>query len=349
MTSLARDPVVLLVTGRDRAAAAAALDLAAALRERDREAGVLVLNAQANARGAEAMGLLPWLLPGYRPVADATARAELEAAWRRPLPATPGRNAAAALAAAAAGEVAALYVVAANPAVTFPDAALWQAAVRSGAFLVVQELFLTETARAADLVLPAASPFEKAGHYTSLDGLAQESRAPLPPVEGALPDGVILEGLARGLGYRRLRPSDQELAWAVQAVPLEPEAPAWDPTGDAPRPTGMLDVGGRRLAVVGVPRLYAGEGTAAADPGLAGVRPAPFLLLHPEDAAAAGLADGDEVEVETDLGNAALRVQVSDALVPGAAGVGERLGRLPHPWVAAGGAVRVRAEAGAGR
>jgi NADH-quinone oxidoreductase subunit G len=131
----------------------------------------MALGDYANSRGAADMGLLPDRLPGYAHISDAAARAAFGKLWDATLPDTRGLNAAQMTEAAFAGRLPALYVVGANPVETFG---------RSGAerpagleLLVVHEMFLTETARLADVVLPAACLYEKDGTTTNTAGEVQ--------------------------------------------------------------------------------------------------------------------------------------------------------------------------------
>jgi NADH-quinone oxidoreductase subunit G len=131
----------------------------------------MALGDYANSRGAADMGLLPDRLPGYAHISDAAARAAFGKLWDATLPDARGLNAAQMTEAAFAGRLPALYVVGANPVETFG---------RSGAerpagleLLVVHEMFLTETARLADVVLPAACLYEKDGTTTNTAGEVQ--------------------------------------------------------------------------------------------------------------------------------------------------------------------------------
>jgi NADH-quinone oxidoreductase subunit G len=114
----------------------------------------------ANSRGAADMGLLPDALPGYQPLTSGPLAHELHA------PATPGLDLLAMFDAAAAGSLAALYVVGSNPVARYNI----DPAVLAKTFVVVQDLFLTETAALADVVLPAASLYEKSGSVTNSYG-----------------------------------------------------------------------------------------------------------------------------------------------------------------------------------
>jgi NADH-quinone oxidoreductase subunit G len=134
----------------------------------------MALGDYANSRGAADMGLLPDFLPGYARVTDPAARAAFGKLWGAELPTAPGMDARAIMNAAAAGQLRALYVVGANPVKTFsvptPDR------LAGLDLLVVQDVFLTETAQRADIVLPAASSYEKDGTLTNTAGEIQMTR-----------------------------------------------------------------------------------------------------------------------------------------------------------------------------
>jgi len=130
----------------------------------------MALGDYANSRGAADMGLLPDRLPGYASLGDAAARERFGKLWGATISEKPGLNARGMLAAAQKGQLKALYVVGANPAKTFgvPAEALGKLEL-----LVVQEMFLTETAKQADVVLPASCTYEKDGTVTNTAGEVQ--------------------------------------------------------------------------------------------------------------------------------------------------------------------------------
>ena len=249
-------------------------------------APLLVPGEFSNARGAEAAGLVPDLLPGYHAVG---AGAEVAAVWGAELPQAPGRDASGILAAAAAGDLHALYVVGANPLRSFPDGGLADRALDAVPFLVVQDLFLTETAQRADVVLPALGALEKAGHSTNLAGERQPVARTVAGPAGALADGTILLRLATAL---RVTLADQ--APPVAAVPARVRLPAWEPEGRGDEAAAGSDQG---LGLLLRPRLFSGGGSAAFDPNLQPVHVAGEVRLHPEAAAGLGLEDGAAVHL----------------------------------------------------
>jgi len=162
----------------------------------------MALGDYINSRGAADMGLLPDFLPGYAPLANGAARERFGKLWGATLPAEPGLDARQMLQAAAAGKLRALYVVGANPLKTFGVAA---DQLRGLELLVVHELFTTETARRADVVLPAACAYEKDGTVTNTAGEVQLLRK-AADVMGPRSDFDLLRILSHqlaGLGLGR--------------------------------------------------------------------------------------------------------------------------------------------------
>jgi len=182
----------------------------------------MALGDYANSRGASDMGQLPDMLPGYLPITDNAARKKFAALWEAKLPEKPGMNARGMLAAAAKGDLHALYVVGANPVKTFGISATGRLGKLD--LLVVQDLFLTETAQLADIVLPAAAAYEKNGTMTNTAGEVQLVRKG-GDVMGTRSDFDILRILSyqlalRGLGQAiKHRTSDAVFDEIRQSVP----------------------------------------------------------------------------------------------------------------------------------
>jgi len=161
----------------------------------------MALGDYANSRGASDLGLMPHLLPGYASVADAKAREKFAKIWGAKLSDKPGLDARGMLAATAKGKLRALYVVGANPVKTFGV----EVKDRLGKLdlLVVQDLFLTETAKLADIVLPAAAAYEKNGTMTNTAGEVQLVRKG-GDVMGTRSDFDILRILSHQLSQQGL-------------------------------------------------------------------------------------------------------------------------------------------------
>jgi len=134
----------------------------------------VALGDYANSRGAAEMGVLPDRLPGYAALGDSAERSRFSKLWGCEIPPAPGMNARVMMEAAAGGKLKALYVVGANPVKTFGISAPDRIAGLD--LLIVQDMFLTETAQRADVVLPAASTYEKDGTMTNTTGEVQMTR-----------------------------------------------------------------------------------------------------------------------------------------------------------------------------
>jgi len=182
----------------------------------------IALGDYANSRGAADMGLLPDRLPGYAPLSDSSERARFEKLWGGAISPEPGFAAPTIVEAALNGSLKVLYVVGANPLKTFAASAPDRLAGLD--LLVVQDMFLTETAQRADVVLPAASTYEKDGSLTNTAGEVQLTHRAIDP-QGPRSDFDLLRILSHqlamlGLGTPiRLRTPEAALEEIRQNVP----------------------------------------------------------------------------------------------------------------------------------
>jgi NADH-quinone oxidoreductase subunit G len=158
---------------------------------------IMALGDYSNSRGAADMGLLPDRLPGYASLHDSAERARFGKIWGAEIPSTPGMAARAMMDAAVAGKLKALYVVGANPVKTFATAQPDKLGRLE--LLVVHEMFLTETAQRADVVLPAASSYEKDGTLTNTAGQVQMTHRSIDP-QGPRSDFDLIRILSHQLG-----------------------------------------------------------------------------------------------------------------------------------------------------
>ena len=164
--------------------------------------GVNPLRGQNNVQGACDMGCGPVDLPGYQKIANDDVRRKWEEAWGVTLPAKPGVTKVAAIDEMLEGRVKAAYIMGENVLVSEADASKAQRALESLDLLVVQDIFLTETARLADVVLPAASFAESDGTVTNTERRVQRMRKAVDPPGDAREDWRILAELSTRLGYR---------------------------------------------------------------------------------------------------------------------------------------------------
>ncbi len=161
--------------------------------------GVHLFGEKANAQGAIDMGLAPGLLPGFHRISDETARKKFETVWGASIPSEKGLDALQILDKAESGEIRGLYIVGENPLETYPERTKTEKALGNLEFLVVQDLFLTSTAKMAHAVLPVSSFAEKIGTYTSAERLVQRIRPVLPSAKGKA-DMEIFTALAALMG-----------------------------------------------------------------------------------------------------------------------------------------------------
>ncbi|MBI2354385.1 MAG: molybdopterin-dependent oxidoreductase [Deltaproteobacteria bacterium] len=156
-------------------------------------AGIYPLDEKNNTQGMLDMGVCPEYLPGYHSYGHAGAK--FAAAWKTELPEKPGKDLFGIIEAIEKGEIRALYVLGSDPLHVMPDRNRWLKALQQLELLVVQDLFLTDTARLAHVVLPAASAAEKAGSFTTVDNRVQCFPRAVAPVAEARTDAEILTGL----------------------------------------------------------------------------------------------------------------------------------------------------------
>ena len=162
--------------------------------------GVNPLRGQSNVQGACDMGALPNVYSGYQSVSDENIRAKFEKTWNTELPLKTGLTIIEMINEAAKGKLKAMYIMGENPMLSDPDINHVKKALENLEFLVVQDMFLTETAQLADIVLPAASYAEKDGTLTATDRRVQRIRKAIEPIGESKPDWQIICELARKMG-----------------------------------------------------------------------------------------------------------------------------------------------------
>ncbi|MEK6715835.1 MAG: formate dehydrogenase subunit alpha [Candidatus Omnitrophota bacterium] len=167
--------------------------------------GVNPLRGQNNVQGACDMGALPNLFSGYQPLSDPAIRKKFTDAWGvGSLPERTGLTVTEILGACNEGAVKGLFILGENPVLSDPDITHVKEALENTEFLVVSELFLSETAEYADVVLPAASFAEKEGTFTNTDRRIQKIRRAIAPLGNAKPDWQIICGIAKYCGYQAM-------------------------------------------------------------------------------------------------------------------------------------------------
>jgi NADH-quinone oxidoreductase subunit G len=306
LAELLREPGAVIFVGERLAGAPGALSAAARLADAT-GARLAWVPRRAGERGALDAGALGGLLPGGRPVTDATARSQVSTVWSvDDLPSAPGRDTAGILSAAADGTLGALLVAGVDPAdLADPDAA--RAAIDAAGFVVSLELRPSAVTERADVVFPIAPPPEKSGTFVNWEGRHRTFPATLQ--HGAMPDLRVLGTLADELGVDLALPTAEvaraellELgAWTGERA-ASPDVAA----AEVPQPgKGEAVLTGWRL-LLDCGKLQDGAHH------LAGTARKPVARLSAESAAEIGAADGDKVTVSTPGGSITLPLVVTD-------------------------------------
>jgi len=162
--------------------------------------GVNPLRGQNNVQGACDMGALPNVLTGYKSVSDLEAKTLYEKKWGLSLPDKPGLTLIEMIESARKGDLRGMFVVGENPVLSDPDTTHLKEALQRLDLLVVQDIFLTETAKLAHVILPATTFAEKEGTFTNTDRRVQRVRKAIEPLGESKPDWQIISGLAKEIG-----------------------------------------------------------------------------------------------------------------------------------------------------
>ncbi len=314
--------------------------------------GVNPLRGQNNVQGACDMGALPNVYTGYQRVDNPDIQKKFEIAWRSDLSPTPGLTLTEMLDAAYDGKIKAVYVMGENPILSDADANHTEKALKKLEFLVVQDIFLTETARLADVVLPAVSFAEKDGTFTNTERRIQRVRKAIEPVGNSKPDWWIICQLARKMCDKDFdfeNPSEimEEIArltpsyGGVTYERLEECGLQWPcPTKDHPG-TPILHVG-RFVCGLGkfAPLQYKPPaelpdkeyplvlttgrnlyhyhtGTMTRKvAGLNTIEPEGVIEINPADASSLKIKDGDKVKVISRRGEVAAKAKITEKSPP---------------------------------
>lgn len=318
-----------------------------------RGGGVNPLRGQNNVQGACDMGGLPNVFTGYRPVTDAAVRKEMEAAWGvTGLPEKPGLTVTKMVPMAHTGEIKALYIIGENPLVSDPDLNHAEKSFAHLDFLVVQDLFLTETSRMADVVLPSACFAEKEGTFTNTERRVQRVRKAVNAPGQAWEDWKITSEIAKRMGYPMNYASSREIFEEVRNVTpayagityeridregIHWPCPALDHPGTPILHTQQFSRGkGLFHAIDYIPpaektdaeyplylttgrvlyHYHTGTMTRRTE-GLNERAPESFVQISPADAQKFGVADESMIKVASRRGEIQVRAKVSEIVEPG--------------------------------
>ncbi len=309
--------------------------------------GVNPLRGQNNVQGACDLGALPNVLPGYQRVDDAEVRRKFEECWGAPVPTQPGLTVVEMMEAAARGQLRALYIMGENPMLSDPDINHVREALEKVEFLVVQDIFMTETACLADVVLPGACFAEKDGTFTNTERRVQRVHKAVDPPGEALPDWVILCRLAQKMGYpmsydhpreileeiRRLTPIYGGISWerlgtdGLQWPCRDADDPGtpylhkdrfargkgkFHPVKYRP-PAELADEEYPLLLTTGrlLYQFHTGSMSRRSQ-GLEAMAPEPYIEINPRTAEVLGIGDGQLVEVASRRGSITLRARLTE-------------------------------------
>ena len=301
--------------------------------------GVYPLLTQNNVQGAFDMGSLSEFLPGYQKVEDEKSRRKFEEIWERGIPEKPGLSYVEMFDKILEGRIKALYIFGEDPFITLPNLERLKNGLHQLEFLVVQDLFMTHIGSYAHVILPGVSFAEKDGTFTNMERRVQRVRKAISPVGDSRPDWKILCDLSTKMGYPMgyQKPAEvmEEIAslvpfyagisysnleeggiqwssrngWKRRFIPIEFKGPGEQPDDNYPLwiiPRGF--------------HYHYGIGTTTKRAmGLAKVFPDSCIEVHPEDAAKAGLGDGDRVRVISPRGEVETICRISGAVPKGVA------------------------------
>jgi formate dehydrogenase major subunit len=318
--------------------------------------GLHPLRGQNNVQGASDSGLIPMVFPDYQRVDNPEARKRFEALWRTRLDGKPGLTVVEIMNAAKAGKIRAMYIMGENPAMSDPDVAHAREAMAKLEHLVVQDIFLTETAYLADVVLPATAFPEKTGTFINTDRMVQLGRKAIEPPGEAREDLWIIVEMARRLGldwsYAHPREVFEEMRKGMNSIagitwerlerdgsvtyPCEHEGDAGEPvvfrthfptaTGRARFvPADLIPAAERpdrrypMVLITGRQLEHWHTGAMTRRSGvLDAIEPEPTASLHPLDLAAFGARPGDVITVASRRGQISLFARADEGTPRGA-------------------------------
>ena len=275
---------------------------------------------QNNAFGACEMGCLPDFYPGFQPVSNTDVRKKIETDWGRSLNADPGLTLTEILDAVIEGRIKALYIVGSDLLSSIAPSEKVKTVLKKTKFIVLQDIFANETARFADVVLPAASFAEKDGHFTNLGGLIQRITKALEPVGNSKPDWQIFCELAKkmkssGFDYNDTEEIMAEISSCTGSVSVRKEKFTFMPLQYKP-PAEVTDIDYPLMLTVESDPYSGGLLSRKVD-GLNALRTKDLIYMNPKDAADVELNEGDTVRVMSRWGKISGKLRLTNSTPAG--------------------------------
>lgn len=163
--------------------------------------GLMLFREFSNSQGVNDMGVTPNMLPGYQSAKDPKVREKFEKAWGKPIP-EPGKETDNIIQQAIDGKIKALYIMGEDPVMRYTDGQKVREALAKIEFIICQDIFITETASYANVILPGVSFAEKTGTFTNMEGRVQIFAQQIRPLDEALPDLNILCKVSERMGAK---------------------------------------------------------------------------------------------------------------------------------------------------
>ena len=315
-------------------------------------AGINPLRGQNNVQGAADMGVQPHQGPGYLDVDDPENKIVFGNFYGMEHPSVPGYRIPEMFGAAGRGDLKAMWIMGEDLLQTDPNTCHVKNALESLYFMVVQELFMTDTAKIADVVFPASSFFEKEGTFTNAERRIQKVQRVIDPLTGTRPDGRIIVEMMNAMGYSQADYSADNILNEIAGIVPFFKGVRWDTLGANGKQWPVREDGsdtkilhtdsfkkGRGkfhtwsfeespevlanspdypyILTTGRGLVHYNSGTMTRRTPNKELVTEDILVIHPHDAALKGVTSGDYVNLFSERGQTNMRAEISDIVKPG--------------------------------
>jgi formate dehydrogenase major subunit len=314
--------------------------------------GINPLRGQNNVQGAADMGVQPHQGPGYLDVDDPLNNLIFKNFYGREYPSGTGYRIPEMFGAAQRGDLRAMWIMGEDLLQTDPNTCHVKNALENLEFLVVQELFMTDTARIADVVFPASSFFEKEGSFTNAERRIQKVQRAVDPLPGTRPDGRIVVEMMNSMGYQQEEYSPERILKEISGIVPFFKGVSWDNLGENGKQWPVRE-DGSDTKILHTESFKRGKGkfhTWAFEESpeiLSNSAEYPYILttgrilehynsgtmtrrtpnrklvtgdilfIHPYDAGVKGIKSGDFANIYSERGQTNMQVKISDIVKPG--------------------------------